>query len=70
MLWCFRKTYRKFFTNYKKNGNSYPKCAQYTLNDEYYKKIEAIQFTMDHDDGNSLDDIEKGSFTEALALLI
>ena len=33
--------------------------AQYTLNDEYYKKIEAIQFTMDHDDGNSLDDIEK-----------
>ena len=33
--------------------------AQYTLNDEYYKKVEAIQFTMDHDDGNSLDDIEK-----------
>ena len=33
--------------------------AQYTLNDEYYKKIEAIQFTMDHDDGNSLEDIEK-----------
>ena len=33
--------------------------AQYLLNDEYYKKVEAIQFTMDHDDGNSLDDIEK-----------
>ena len=31
--------------------------AQYTLNDKYYQKIEAIQFTMDHDDGNSLDDI-------------
>ena len=29
------------------------------MNDEYYKKIEAIQFTMNHDDGNSLDDIEK-----------
>ena len=33
--------------------------AQYTLNDEYYHKIEAIQFTMDHDDGNLLGDIEK-----------
>ncbi len=33
--------------------------AQYTLNDEYYQKIEAIQFTMNHDDGNSLDDVEK-----------
>ena len=33
--------------------------AQYTLNDEYYKKIEAIQFTMSHDDGNSSEDIEE-----------
>ena len=33
--------------------------AQYTLNDEYYKKIEAIQFTMNHDDGNSSEDIEE-----------
>ena len=32
---------------------------QHVMNDEYYKKIEAIQFTMNHDDGNSLDDIEK-----------
>ena len=29
------------------------------MNEEYYKKIEAIQFTMNHDDGNSVDDIEK-----------
>ena len=29
------------------------------MNDDYYKKIEAIQFTMNHDDGNSVDDIEK-----------
>ena len=29
------------------------------MDDEYYKKIEAIQFTMNHDDGNSLEDIEK-----------
>ncbi len=32
---------------------------QHIMDDEYYKKIEAIQFTMNHDDGNSLDDIEK-----------
>jgi len=32
---------------------------QHLMDDEYYKKIEAIQFTMNHDDGNSVDDIEK-----------
>ena len=29
------------------------------LNEEYYDRIEAIQFTMNHDDGNLLNDIEK-----------
>ena len=29
------------------------------MDDEYYKKIEAIQFTMNHDDGNSIEDIDK-----------
>ena len=29
------------------------------LNDEYYKRIEAIQFTMNHDDGNLVKDIKK-----------
>jgi len=38
---------------------SHQPSGQYTLNDEYYKRIEAIQFTMNHDDGNSLDDIGK-----------
>ena len=33
--------------------------GQHVMNDDYYKKIEAIQFTMNHDDGNSLDDIAK-----------
>ena len=33
--------------------------GQHVMNEEYYKKIEAIQFTMNHDDGNSLDDIGK-----------
>ena len=29
------------------------------LDDEYYRRIEAIQFTMYHDDGKKLDDISK-----------
>ncbi len=33
--------------------------AQHVLDDEYYNRIEAIQFTMNHDDGNQTDDIEK-----------
>ena len=33
--------------------------GQHALNEEYYKRIEAIQFTMDHDDGNLIKDIRK-----------
>ena len=29
------------------------------LNEEYYKRIEAIQFTMNHDDGNLIKEIKK-----------
>tara|TARA_B100000886_G_C20342710_1_gene457311 strand:- start:177 stop:1001 length:825 start_codon:yes stop_codon:yes gene_type:complete len=32
---------------------------QHILDDDYYKKIDAIQFTMNHDDGNAMNDIEK-----------
>ena len=32
---------------------------QHILDDDYYKKIDAIQFTMNHDDGNAINDIEK-----------
>ena len=32
---------------------------QHIMNDEYYKKIDAIQFTMNHDDGNAIGDIEQ-----------
>ena len=32
---------------------------QHIMNDEYYKKIDAIQFTMNHDDGNAIEDVEK-----------
>ncbi len=38
---------------------SHQPSGQYTLNDEYYKRIEAIQFTMNHDDGNLVKDIMK-----------
>ena len=38
---------------------SHQPSGQYVLNDEYYKKIEAIQFTMNHDDGNLTKEIEK-----------
>ena len=31
--------------------------AQHVLDDTYYKRIEAIQFTMAHDDGKKIDDI-------------
>jgi len=31
--------------------------AQHVLDEEYYKRIEAIQFTMSHDDGKKIDDL-------------
>ena len=37
---------------------SHQPSGQYMLNDEYYKRIEAIQFTMNHDDGNLVKDIK------------
>ncbi len=38
---------------------SHEPSGQHVLNDEYYNRIEAIQYTMNHDDGNLLNDIEK-----------
>ncbi|KRO73679.1 MAG: phosphotransferase [Pelagibacteraceae bacterium BACL5 MAG-120813-bin20] len=38
---------------------SHQPSGQHALNDEYYKRIEAIQFTMNHDDGNLTNEIEK-----------
>ena len=38
---------------------SHEPSGQHILNDEYYERIEAIQFTMNHDDGNLVNDIEK-----------
>ena len=38
---------------------SHEPSGQHVLNDEYYERIEAIQFTMNHDDGNLANEIEK-----------
>ena len=38
---------------------SHEPSGQHALNEEYYERIEAIQFTMNHDDGNQIEDIEK-----------
>ena len=38
---------------------SFKPSGQHALTDEYYKRIEAIQFTMNHDDGNLSDDLSK-----------
>ena len=38
---------------------SHEPSGQHILNEEYYDRIEAIQFTMNHDDGNQIEDIEK-----------
>ena len=38
---------------------SHVPSGQHALNEEYYERIEAIQFTMNHDDGNLITEIEK-----------
>jgi len=37
---------------------SHEPSGQHVMNKEYYDRIEAIQFTMNHDDGNNTTDIE------------
>ena len=38
---------------------SHVPSGQHALNEEYYERIEAIQFTMAHDDGNLIKDVDK-----------
>ena len=38
---------------------SHQPSGQHALNEEYYKRIAAIQFTMNHDDGNLVKEINK-----------
>ena len=47
------------FSKLLNQNASHLPSGQYVLNDEYYKRIEAIQFTMNHDDGNLVKEIKK-----------
>ena len=47
-----------FSKDLNQNSLSIP-SRQHKLNDEYYDRVEAIQFTMKHDDGKDLNDIEQ-----------
>ena len=38
---------------------SHVPSGQHVLNEEYYERIEAIQFSMNHDDGNLINEIDK-----------
>ncbi len=38
---------------------SHEPSGQHVLNEEYYQRIEAIQFTMNHDDGNLVNEVGK-----------
>ena len=38
---------------------SHQPSGQYAMDEEYYERIEAIQFTMNHDDGNLIKEIKK-----------
>ncbi len=46
------------FSKLLKQKASHLPSGQHTL-EEHYKRIEAIQFTMNHDDGNMIHDLEK-----------
>jgi regulator of PEP synthase PpsR (kinase-PPPase family) len=49
-------------TNFSKLLNqkaSHVPSGQHALNEKYYERIEAIQFTMNHDDGNLVEELDK-----------
>jgi len=47
------------FSKLLKKKASHKPSAQHILDEEYYKRIEAVQFTMSHDDGKVISDLEK-----------
>ena len=47
------------FSKLLKQEASRKPSGQHALDEEYYKRIEAIQFTMTHDDGKIISDLEK-----------
>ena len=46
------------FSKLIKQKPTHTPSAQHVLDEEYYKKIEALQFSMAHDDGMKIEDIE------------
>ena len=49
----------KDFSKLLKKEASHKPSGQHILDEEYYKRIEAVQFTMSHDDGKIISDLEK-----------
>ena len=47
------------FSKLLKKEASHKPSGQHTLDKDYYNRIEAVQFTMSHDDGKIIDDLEK-----------
>ena len=47
------------FSKFLTKQASHVPSGQHALNEEYYKRIEAIQFTMNHDDGNMVEELDK-----------
>ena len=47
------------FSKLLKQKATHEPSGQHILDEEYYKRIEAVQFTMSHDDGKKVSDLEK-----------
>ena len=47
------------FSKLLKQKATHKPSAQHVLDEDYYKRMEAIQFTMTHDDGKKNEDVEK-----------
>jgi len=47
------------FSKLLKKEASHKPSGQHALDEEYYKRIEAVQFTISHDDGKIISDLEK-----------
>jgi len=47
------------FSKLLKQEPTHKPSGQHALDEDYYKRIEAVQFTMSHDDGRIINDIDK-----------
>ena len=57
MFWCIGNLILAFSKLLNQKAIHKP-SAQHVLDEDYYKRIEAIQFTMSHDDGKRTEDFE------------